>query len=103
MLLGKSEWTSLPVRHLFSLAHFLVKQMFSHLSEATLIRRDANFAIVSLCINKVSEQLVKLHRWEMPSKDVQVTLERKSNAEGLRMGENFSEYVVELGTGRQSY
>lgn len=103
MLLRKSEWSSLPVGHLFTLAHFLVKQMFRHLSEATLIGRNANFAVVSLSIDKVSEQLVKLHRWEMPSKDVQVTLERKSNAEGLRVGENFSEDVIELGAGCQSY
>lgn len=75
MLLAESEWASLPVAHLLALAHLLLEQVLGHFGKTRLVARDAHFAVVGLCVYKVSKQLVELHRWEMPCKDIQVALE----------------------------
>ena len=103
MLLRTAQGSAFPVGHLLALTHLLVQKVLGDLSEPALVRRDANFAIVRLCVDEVCEELVKLHRWEMPCKDIQVAFEREADAETVRMGEDLREDVVEEGTGGQSH
>ena len=103
MLLTQAEWSPLPIAHLLALAHLELEEMLCHLGKARLVGCNAHLAIVCLSINEIGEQFVELHRWEMASEHIQVAFEREADAEGIRVGEDLREDIVEERVGCQCY
>lgn len=74
MLLAEPKWALLPVRHLFALADLLLHDALCHLGYTTL-RRDANFLIVGLQVDKVRPRFEKVHPWQVLAEHLNVVRE----------------------------
>ena len=87
VLLRQSQRSSLPVWHLFAFTNFQWKYFFRHLRQTSLLPRNANLTIVSLCVDKVAHILVEVHLGQMLREDIHIAFERKPDEDGLLLSE----------------
>ena len=95
MLLRKSQRSSLPIGHLFSLANMFSEDFVRHLGQPSLLGDQVNFGIVSLSVDEVFDVLYEVQRWQFTRELLDVRAEAEADDDGLRVAKYPCEHFIQ--------
>ena len=95
VLLGLSERSSFPIRHLLNLADGFLEYSLSNFCQTCLLLHEVNFSEVCLGVDEIFNILDEVHLWMLVSKLLDVRAEAKSDDGGCLIAEDFDQSIVQ--------
>ena len=95
VLLGLSERSSFPIRHLLNLADGFLEYSLSNFCQTCLLLHEVNFSEVCLGVDEIFNILDEVHLWMLVSKLLDVRAEAKSDDGSCLIAENFDQSIVQ--------
>lgn len=96
MLLRKSQGPILPVGHLLEFTNSFTENLLCNLSQAHLWPILPNKPKISLCINEISDSLIKFHMGQIFSKYLDIGHKGESHNSCALMSENLSQNLIQF-------